>query len=148
MALENSCYVRIGRLMEIDVAAGYHSVADVDSMSAMMQAALAKIPSSTKLVIAADWRACKVLSPAVAERVTEMLISVNSRIERAGILHSASQATSTMQILRLVHDAHSTDRRVFKSVQEMAEWLGEVLPPIERARLHAFLDPGGLVDRR
>lgn len=137
--MPNTCVVRVGRLIEIDVAAGYKTVADVDAMIAMIGAELAKLPAKTRVVIAADWRPCTIFTPDVADRALEMLTVINPRVERSAILHRADHATSILQVFRLVKEGRFEGRRVFTVVSDMEHWLGEILGPAERERLHAFL---------
>lgn len=139
MTQANLCQVVAGRLLEIDVRAGYQSVADVDTMIASIKLQFARVAEPTRIVIAADWRACRVLTPEVSERVVTMLTGTNRRIERSAILHAPSQATSVLQVMRLVREANSDNRRVFTEAREMDAWLSEILDPTERERLAALL---------
>jgi hypothetical protein len=113
MAPCNSCRIVVGRLVEIDVGAGYRSVADVDDMIARVKEQLDTVPEPTRLVSAADWRACRVLTQDVSERAVGLLISMNSRVERSAILHEPTQATSVLQVARIVREANLANRRVF-----------------------------------
>ncbi len=139
MPAKNTCRVVEGRLLEIDVANGYQKVSDVDEMIAMIRAAVAMVPEPTRLVIAADWRKCRLFGEDVAARATQMLIGSAERIERSAILHGTDHATAVLQVFRLVKEASQTHRQLFTDMQEMERWLGEVLNDAERARLHAFL---------
>lgn len=129
----------MGRVLEIAVRSGYRAVSDVDGMIEMIRTEYARIAEPTRIVIAADWRACRVLTPAVSERVVAMLVASNPRLERSAILHNADQATSVLQVLRLVREAQLPHRRVFTDANEMEDWLGEVITPVERARVKALL---------
>jgi hypothetical protein len=138
--LKNTCRVVEGRLIEIDVAAGYQSVTDVDDMMAMLGATVANAPAGARFVIAADWRMCKVFTAEVAERTTRMLMGPYMQsVERSAILHRADAATSVMQVFRLVREARFPFRRVFTDAGQMEAWLGELLGDGERQRLRAFL---------
>jgi hypothetical protein len=138
-SVRNTCQIVAGRLLEIDVCAGYRSVQDVDEMMAMMKAQVARVPEPTRIVIAADWRACSILTPEVSERAVQMLVRSNPRVERSTILHGAGQSTSVLQVLRIAREAELATRRVFTDALEMERWLGEVLTPEEQARLHLLL---------
>ena len=127
--------------MEIDVAAGYKTVADVEAMIAMIGAGLAKLPAKSRVVIAADWRPCTVFTPEVADAAVRMLTIANPRVERSAILHRADHATSVLQVFRLVKESHFEGRRIFTAASDMEKWLGEVLDPAEREELRAFLTP-------
>ena len=135
----NTCRIVEGRLLEIDVAAGYNTVGDVSEMIAMIGREFAAVPARTRIVIAADWRPCKLFTPEVAQRAVDMLMGVNPRIERSAILHRDDQATSVLQVMRLIKEAQSPHRRVFTNPFEMQSWLGEVLSDAERERLRVFL---------
>jgi hypothetical protein len=135
----NTCFIHTGRLLEIRVRGGYRSVGDVDEMIAMMAAEFARVPEPTRIVIAADWRQCRLLTPDVALRATQMLEGSNPRVERSTILHSPGQATSVLQVLRLAREAKLPYRRVFTVPAELREWLAEVLQPSELARLDLLI---------
>lgn len=143
MTERNTCFIHTGRLLEIRVRGGYRSVGDVDEMIAMILAEFARIPEPTRIVIAADWRQCRLLTPDVAERATRMLTKSNPRVERSTILHDAGQATSILQVLRLAREAKMPNRRVFTDPTEMRSWLAEVLQPNELARLDLLLGAEG-----
>jgi hypothetical protein len=137
--LKNTCSINIGRLLEIDVAAGYQRVEDVDAMIGMIGQTLATIPEPGRGVIAADWRHCKVFTKDVADRAARMLSATNTRVERSGILLKPDQPTSVLQVFRLVKEAESSHRRLFTDAHQMMEWLSEVLDERERERLNAFI---------
>ncbi len=129
----------MGRLLEIDVAAGYARVDDVTSMIGMIKAAVSAVSEPTQLVIAADWRQCKLFTPEVSRSAVEMLTRTSQRIERSAILHRADHATSVIQVFRLVTEANQDHRRFFTDASAMRVWLGEVLNDAERERLNTFL---------
>jgi hypothetical protein len=60
------------------------------------------------------------------------------RLLRTGTLLSASP-TLGMQIQRMIRAANNPDRKVFRDGPELEGWLGEILTPAERARLHELL---------
>jgi hypothetical protein len=135
----NTCRMVEGRLLEINVAGGYRSVEDVAEMTRRIRTALAAVPESKRLIIAADWRNCPLFSEAVARSVTSMLTVTGTRVERSAILHRPDQATSVLQVFRLIKEANQDHRRVFHRVEEMYGWLGELLTATERRRLREFL---------
>jgi hypothetical protein len=139
MTVANTCRIVEGRLMEIDVAAGYRRVSDIDDMIAAISSHLTAVPPETRVIIAADWRPCTVFTPDVAARAVQMLTHVNTRIERSAILARAEGATSVFQVFRLVKESATDRRRVFTRAAEMREWLDEVLNDRERQRLASFL---------
>jgi hypothetical protein len=135
----NRCQVVVGRLLEIDVRAGYRTTADVDEMIQNIKQQFGTIAEPTRIVIAADWRRCRVLTPEVSERVTQMLVGTNTRLERSAILHDSTQATSILQVMRIVREANFPNRRVFTDPYEMEAWLSELLTTEERERLAGLL---------
>jgi hypothetical protein len=141
MTAENTCEIVEGRLVEINVAAGYRSADDVRQMTQLIRAKVASVPEPTQLIIAADWRNCPLFKEDVSASIVQMLMTTNTRIERSAILHRSDQPTSVLQVFRLVKEAHQDHRRVFHNAEEMRTWLGELLNPEERRRLQAFL-PG------
>jgi hypothetical protein len=58
---------------------------------------------------------------------------------RNGVLVPTANATVTMQLTRIVREANSDRRRVFRDAGQLESWLGEVLNPSERQRLERFL---------
>ncbi|MET0384594.1 MAG: hypothetical protein ABW321_01480 [Polyangiales bacterium] len=150
-ARHNTCQVIVGRLMEIAVDAGYHAVSDIDDMIGQMEGHFARVPEPTRFVIAADWRACKLFTPAVAARAVHMLLRSHARVERRAILHAANQPTSVLQVLRIVGESQLTNSRVFTDPAELQRWLGEVVDSAEHERVQAFYQrslPGGITSVR
>lgn len=111
-------------------------------MMAMISEQLGRVAEPARLVIAADWRACNVLPPAVATRVVEMLTHHNARVERGAILHDPDQSTSVFQSFRLSREAEFADRRIYTDRSEMEAWLSQVLTRDETERLHTMLRQG------
>jgi hypothetical protein len=135
----NTCQFVVGRLLEIRVAAGYHSPRDVDEMIDMIKARVGTLEPAAKYAIAADWRAVQVMSPETAERARLMLRSVNPRVTRSAILTLPANPTTNLQVVRLVHEAENANRKHFTSPKVMHQWLSEVLTGSEPERLGAFL---------
>lgn len=139
MVVKNTCQVVVGRLLEIRVAAGYRSVADVDDMIGMIRAEIAKLDPTTKCVIAADWRAVRVMPPDTADKASVMLQAMNPRVMRSAILTLAVNPTTNLQVLRLVNQAENADRKHFTSTLALHQWLSTVLTKEESERLRVFL---------
>jgi hypothetical protein len=138
MAAKNTCEIVEGRLLEIDIAAGFNQPSDIDDQIKLVVSALGKVGPDTKVVIAADWRPCKLFTPETAERATKLFSDLNARIERSGILHRLDQPTSVLQVLRLIRETHFDRRRVFTHLEDLYGWLEPTLNPRERARLRVF----------
>jgi hypothetical protein len=92
-----------------------------------------------RCVVIADYRATKFLMGDEAELIVQTYRRVNSRIERSAVLVSASSAVGVLQTERMIRESQHPARRAFRDPHEAAAWLGEVLTPEERARLHVVL---------
>jgi len=138
MVPRNTCQIIEGRLLEIDIAAGFNQPSDIDDQIKLIVSTLGQVGPDTRVVIAADWRPCKLFTPETAERAIKLFSDLNARIERSGILHRMDQPTSVLQVLRLIRETHFDRRRVFTHVEDLHAWLDPVLNPNERARLRAF----------
>jgi hypothetical protein len=135
----NTCEVVTGRLLEIRVAAGYKTVADVDHMIDMIRRNMAKLQNEEKMVIVADWRPVTVMPPETAVRAREMLAGVNPRVTRSAILSQPEDSTKNLQVVRLIREAENPARRHFTEPAALAAWLSQVLTVDETERLRAFL---------
>ena len=138
--MRNTCECAVGRLLEIRVAAGYRTVADVDEMIGMIRATVAKLPAAEKIVIVADWRPVQVMPPDTAARAREMLLGVNPRVLRSSILTLPENPTTNLQVVRLIREAENPSRRHFSSPGLLAQWVSELLTPAETTRLREFLE--------
>jgi len=138
MVTKNTCQVVEGRLLEIDVAAGFNQPSDIDDQIGLIVSALKTVPHDVKVVIAADWRPCKLFTPETAEHAIKLFSNLNQRIERSAILHRFDQATSVLQVVRLIRETHFDRRRVFTNVDDACAWLDPALTPAEQARLRDF----------
>jgi hypothetical protein len=138
----NTCEFVVGRLLEIRVAAGYRTVADIDEMIERIGASARRLDPGVKFTIVADWRAVQIMSPETATRAQEMLAMVNTRVTRSGILTLPANPPTNLQVVRLVHEAQNANRQHFTSPIAMQRWLSEVLSAEESARLAAFLGIG------
>lgn len=134
----NSCEINVGRLIEVR-AGGSFRVEDVDRMIAGLRSVMDAAPPNAKFVIAADWRAMNIMSPETAARARDMLMFVNPRLLRSGVLTAPEQSVANLQVVRLVREAENEVRRVFTDARKHHDWLAEVLTPPELARLNEFL---------
>jgi hypothetical protein len=140
MAARNTCEIVEGRLLEIDIAAGFNQPSDIDDQIQLVADAMRQVGPDTRVVIAADWRACKIFTPETADRAIRLFSDLNARIERSGLLHRFDQPISVLQVLRLIRETHFDRRRVFTNLPELYTWLDQSLNPRERARLRAFFE--------
>lgn len=92
-------------------------------------------------VVVADLRRIGVLPPELADVLSEMMRSRNSRIERDAILVRQGELLG-LQLERVVANSGHSERRIFRDAAALIHWLDERLDAAERARLRAFLDEG------
>ncbi len=137
--MENTAAIHVGRLLELRIAAGYRTAADVEALFDAIDVALSKLPASTRVVIAADWRRCRLMSSKTVELVLRRMSRNNQRTDRSAVLASHDSPTAVMQFFRVVRESNHPNRRLFFDHQDMTAWLDEVLSPQESARLHEFL---------
>jgi hypothetical protein len=138
--VDNTYRVVVGRLLEVRIAGGIRTPADVDAWFEGVRAALTRIPPGKRQVVAADWRACSVMSEEAAERALFRLRQTNVNMDRSAALATTASPVAVLQFLRLCRGSDATgNRRLFTDSQEMCEWLGEVLTDVERHRLRTFL---------
>lgn len=135
----NTVVIQVGRLMEISVREGFRSVEDVEAQRVLITKALATLPPDQKAVIAADWRACQLMTQAAANALGPMIGSFNARIERSAILGSSTSPIAVLQFLRVVRDTKHPSRRVFEDRRATLTYLSDILSPAERDRLGQFL---------
>jgi hypothetical protein len=135
----NTCEIVVGRLLEVKLVGGLKSVADVDELLAAMYYWM---QDRDAVVVVADWRVQKVMSPETAARVTDMLSDNNAKLVRSAVLTGAktSSAVTSLQLLRLIGEAENPNRKQFNDVDQLCAWLDEVLDDAESARLRAFLN--------
>jgi hypothetical protein len=125
--------------MEIAVDGGYHSPADVEAMTGLIGAQIARLPATTKVIVAADWRGVHLMNPDTAARAHAMLTAQSPRIERSALLVSGTSSTEMLQFVRLVRESAHPSRRIFDHVRGMKTFLSERLESHEATRLDAFL---------
>jgi hypothetical protein len=136
MRERNTCEMVVGRLLEVRLIPGLKRVADVDELIAAMHYWM---QSAHDVVLVADWRAQRLMSPETAERVKEMLTANNPKIQRSAMLVTDSSAMTNLQLLRLVREAENPNRQYFDNVADLKAWVGEVLTEVEQVRLNVFL---------
>lgn len=136
----NTAEIHVGRLLEIRVADGYRSVADVDALFAAIAAAI-QGKFCEQFVLVADWRSCTLMSSEAAQRALERMTRNNRFIERSAILSSPRSPTAVLQFLRVVRESNHEKRRLFQEISALVQWVAEVLTPEELARLGRFLGP-------
>lgn len=133
-----SLHTRVGRLIEARVFA-LRTAADADAYTAALVAETKRIPLSVSPILLADHRPVAIYPQPVAERLIELFLRMNSRLERVAIIASPSNATMVMQLQRLVREAKDEKRKVTYAAAEAAAHLRGVLDGAELARVQAFL---------
>jgi hypothetical protein len=125
----------VGRFCELRVD-GRLTLPELPEFKARVASVMLTTPGRT--VWCADVRRLAVLPPEVFEPLVAILRTDNPKVERNGILVSSS-STALMQMQRMIQEAGSPSRQVFREEQALKDWLGEVLTPAERARLERFV---------
>jgi hypothetical protein len=139
----NTAKVNVGRLLEVRVAAGFRTTADVDAHFENIDRQLAVMRPGQQHVTVADWRACPVMSPEAAQRLAHHIARTNARTERSAALAVQTAPVTVLQFMRVIREAGLPDRKLFFDEKELIGWLGEVLTGDERQRLREFLERDG-----
>ncbi len=128
---------RAGRLLEIRVASPFTAQ---DAM-AMFKQIYRTMPREKGLaLVIADLRALRLIDPDVVDLVTGFMRLDNPYVERNAFLVSDASALLLIQSERMVKQSGTTMRRSFRLRTEAETWMGELLSPVERARMKVFLD--------
>jgi hypothetical protein len=137
--MENTCAIKIGRLLEIRRAAGHRTETEVNAFFDAIAIELAKLPRGTKVVTVADWRACPLLSDEVSESLLTKMTGNNPLIELSAAIASADSPIQVLQFQRLVRDTHYAHRKLFFNPTELMACLKPALNEQEFQRLGEFL---------
>lgn len=136
----NTVAIKVGRLMEVRVDAGYRSEEEVDQVFAAIGAEMrARAPAGQPLITVADWRRCPLLEARAAARLSERMAGNNPLVVRSAALVSPTSPTSVLQFTRLIRESDFEDRRMFTAVPPLMAWLADLLTPAEMERLQTFL---------
>jgi hypothetical protein len=127
---------RVGRLVETRFAT---PIEPVDLEAFDRERARMRMQFDEERVVVMDFRRAAILPPELADTLVGLLHGPNPGLLRNGILVPTASPTVAMQLTRIVREAKSDRRRVFRVVRELAAWLGEVLDPSESNRLSQFL---------
>ena len=94
-----------------------------------------------KIVACTDLRGgARAADPDMIDFIAGIIRSENPRLERNALVVPVMSPTFALQMERMVKNAGTAQRRIFKTRSEAESWLGEVLTGAERARLRTFLD--------
>jgi len=136
---KNTAEVRVGRLLEVRIDAGYRTVDEVDALFAALANAVRALPKDAKHVTIVDWRRCPIMAPDCAAYVVQHMVAVNARTERSATVASVEAPTNVLQFTRLIRDSNNPMRQLFNDAESAVTWLSEVLTPKEQQRARAFL---------
>jgi|SRR5579883_1647493 len=129
---------RAGRLIEARVFA-LRTREDADAYSAALATHVARVPSQLRPVLCADHRPVVIYPQPAADRLVELFVAMNTRLERVAILAARSNATLVLQLERLVREAAYASRKVVYAKEDAEAHLAPVLGPVELGRLRDFL---------
>src|SRR4051812_149444 len=134
-----SCDVKVGRLLEVRLVAPV-TVVDINITRERLGLFFKTFPS--RLVACGDFSRADLFQQDVATRVLETFKHDNPKIERSGILVSAS-AIFSLQLERLITQANNPARKCFRDPFEVKAFLGKLLTHEEHGRMAAFLSERG-----
>jgi hypothetical protein len=127
---------QVGRLVEVRCQAPL-TAEDLASLMASIRGLLDQ--SSERALTAVDLRHLGLLDPVLVDKVVAFLRTENPRVERSVFLMAeGAAAMQTMQLERMLKQGGSPGRRLFKATADAEAWLGELLTPAEKSRLHLF----------
>jgi hypothetical protein len=138
----NTAKVSVGRLLEVRVAKGLRSIADVDALFESIDRELEAVPPGQRHITVADWRLCPIMSPEAAQRFAASIANYNPRTIRSAALASQDAPVAVLQFVRVIREAGLPDRKLFFDEAELSDWLREVLTDHEHRRLREFLVDG------
>jgi hypothetical protein len=135
----NTAEIRVGRLLEVRIDAGYRTVEDVDALFASIATAVRALSAETKHVTVVDWRHCPIMAPDCAAYVVQHMVAVNARTDRSATVAPIEAPVNVLQFTRLIRDSNNPNRQLFNDEASALQWLSEVLTPKELKRAQAFL---------
>jgi hypothetical protein len=128
----------VGRLVEIR----YEQLTSIETIAAASLACnKAAREIGTEPICCADFRPLRVLSPEVANALTDALRSNNAMTARTAALVNG-HVTFGMQMERVIREANNPARRVFREAEALLSWLGEIATARELDRAREFLRSG------
>lgn len=109
---------------------------DVEAYSAELGTHVGKLPSA---VLLADHRPVVIYPQDVADRLVELFMEMNTRLERVAIVVARTNATLSLQLERLVREAAYANRRVVHAPDDALVHLAPSLSRMESAHAREFL---------
>src|SRR5688572_29825700 len=101
-----------GVLIEARVLA-LRTRADADDYARALAMQVQAFSVRTRPILRADHRPVVIYPQEVAERLVELFVDMNSRLDRVAIVVARSNATMTLQLERMVREAAFEKRRSF-----------------------------------
>jgi hypothetical protein len=129
---------RVGRLLEARVFR-LKTREDADEYARDLGIQMMRMPREVRPILCADHRPVVVYPQPAADRLIELFINMNARLERVAIMVAPTNATLSMQLHRIVREASYTARRVFHEEDAAQAHLAPILNPNELARVREFL---------
>jgi hypothetical protein len=127
---------RIGRLVEVRVQS-IRTPVDADLFTREVTASVSR--TSTRSILCADHRSVPIYPPFVVSKLIVLFATINSHLDRAGLLIAPSNATFAMQMDRILREAQNPHRRMFYDPDQMVAWLSEILTDAEASRMRTFV---------
>ena len=90
-------------------------------------------------LVCIDLSRMQLMPPSQADAFLNFLRSSRPGLTRNAFLLPPGQALLTLQFSRIIRQANNPARRAFQSRPELIAWLGELMRPLEQARLGVFL---------
>lgn len=125
---------KAGRLIEIRVVSPL-APNEFGHFVEELKATASRIPG--RYVALSDLQQANVFTPEIAATLIQLLSGLADRVERAAFLIGDS-AVLSLQIERVLRNAANPNRRTFREIEPLKEWLGEILNENERYRMDSF----------
>jgi hypothetical protein len=128
----------VGRLVEVR----YYQLTSVETVTAVAVACgKAAREIGTEPLCCVDFRPLRVLSPEIASALSNAMRNSNAMVARTAALIN-EHVTFGMQMERVIREANNPARRVFRDVEGLLAWLGELATPRELDRAREFFRSG------
>jgi hypothetical protein len=128
---------RVGRLVEWRMCP-VEQASELRSLERERAKVVEQIGS--EVVICVDWREGDVLKPDVADALSTAWHKRAVGFKRSAILLPRDRPTFNLQIERVIRTADVPDRRSFREIAALLQWLKDVLNETELRRAAEFFD--------
>jgi hypothetical protein len=126
-----------GRLLEARVLS-LVTAEDVVDFTTALRETLDDMPSRMA-VLCADHRYANIYPQVVTDRLVELFLAMNARLERVAIVVGSTKPTFLMQMRRVAREAENEARQVFPDPESALQHLRVALDPLELVRAREFL---------